>query len=342
MIDQHTNFFKYVDNFAKTAHIPSISIFESILDKNPEITIAIPTYKRADLLKEALDSAINQVDYTNYDIIVVDNNPERGCETEKLMMSYNNPMLSYYKNSENIGMAGNWNRLFTLAKGKYVVMLHDDDLLLSFFLKEINILIYKIKKFGQIKPTDYVWRNNTNLSIKDIPILNGKIKKIHDLNYYSGNYTGVPSGVLFDKKKFIQCGGFNPEFHPTSDYFFNVLFAKKFRAFKVNKYLSIYRIADNESLNVVTLENFIINDFFLINQLLKEHHIPDFIVRIFLRYRSDRISLFYKSFYNSHFEFDIEKKLNVKKINRFAGIFCLLIIKLYNITHNLYHDLSKN
>jgi len=137
MIDQHTDFFEYVDNFAKTAHIPSIPIFESNLDYIPDITIAIPTYKRADLLKEAIDSAINQIDYTNYDIIVVDNNPERGCETEKLMMTYsNNPMISYYKNADNLGMVGNWNRLFTLAKGKYVVMLHDDDLLLPTFLSE--------------------------------------------------------------------------------------------------------------------------------------------------------------------------------------------------------------
>lgn len=67
----------------------------------------------------------------------MDNNPERGCETEKLMMSYsNNPMISYYKNADNLGMVGNWNRLFTLAKGKYVVMLHDDDLLLPTFLSE--------------------------------------------------------------------------------------------------------------------------------------------------------------------------------------------------------------
>ena len=39
MIDQHTDFYKCVDNFAKTAHIPSIPIFESKLDYFPVITI---------------------------------------------------------------------------------------------------------------------------------------------------------------------------------------------------------------------------------------------------------------------------------------------------------------
>ena len=50
MIDKNTDFFKYVDNFAKIEHIPSVTIFESSLDYIPKITIAIPTYKRVDLL----------------------------------------------------------------------------------------------------------------------------------------------------------------------------------------------------------------------------------------------------------------------------------------------------
>ena len=59
MMDKHTDFFKYIDNFAKIAHVVSVPV------KNPEmesplVTIAIPTYKRADLLKEAIDSALNQ------------------------------------------------------------------------------------------------------------------------------------------------------------------------------------------------------------------------------------------------------------------------------------------
>ena len=35
---------------------------------------------------------------------------------------------------KNIGMIGNWNRLYTLARGEWVVMLHDDDLLYNDYL----------------------------------------------------------------------------------------------------------------------------------------------------------------------------------------------------------------
>ena len=62
--------------------------------------------------------------------MVVDNNPERECETEQLLREYKAiPNLFYYKNTENVGMTGNWNKLFELSQTNFVVMLHDDDLI---------------------------------------------------------------------------------------------------------------------------------------------------------------------------------------------------------------------
>ena len=110
--------------------IPSILIKEGEAPEGAKYTIAIPTYKRANLLKEAIESCLIQKTTTPFAIIVVDNNPERECETEQLLREYNPiPNLSYYKNTENVGMTGNWNKLFELAQTDFVVMLHDDDLL---------------------------------------------------------------------------------------------------------------------------------------------------------------------------------------------------------------------
>lgn len=335
MIDKNTDFFKYVDNFAKLEHIPSVTIFESSLDYIPKITIAIPTYKRVDLLKEAIDSAVNQEDYSDYDIIVVDNNPERGCETEQLMGSYSNTKISYYKNSENLGMTGNWNRLFTLAKGDYVVMLHDDDLLLPCFIREVNSLSIKLKDFGQIKPLNFKWYENKSLLPDKIPEFDGRISYVRDLDFYYGNHSGVPSGVLYDKEKVVNCGGFNPDFYPTADYCFNVLFSKKNEVFIINKYMSIYRIGYNESLNYKTLESFIKNDFFLIYQLLKEYRIPHFILINFLRHRSCRQAELYKKVWYNNFDFDTVEKLNIKRISRSKGILYHILVKFYIIFKRL-------
>lgn len=48
--------------------MPGDEPFEKIMDSSPKaplFTIAIPTYKRIDTLKEALDSAINQQFFIN-------------------------------------------------------------------------------------------------------------------------------------------------------------------------------------------------------------------------------------------------------------------------------------
>jgi glycosyltransferase involved in cell wall biosynthesis len=260
MIDKNTNFFKYIDNFEKVAHIPSIPIFEAKLDRTPEITIAIPTYKRANLLKEAIDSAINQIDYTNYDILVVDNNPERECETEKLMISYHNPRISYYKNTQNIGMVGNWNRLFSLAKGKYVVMLHDDDMLELDYLKFLNQIFNRLNK-----EVDVIYFQQTRISEN----FNKKGRQIFsylnalDIKPYDFLLGCITQfmGACFKRLSVLKLGGFSEEYYPSSDYEFNMRLSK--HGFCVSTFgypLVLYRILDNESKNTKTILDFIKKD----------------------------------------------------------------------------------
>lgn len=50
-------------DFLRLNKMPNNEPFEKIMDSSPKaplFTIAIPTYRRIDTLKEALDSAINQ------------------------------------------------------------------------------------------------------------------------------------------------------------------------------------------------------------------------------------------------------------------------------------------
>jgi len=92
---------------------------------DPFITIAIPTYNRADkYLKETLECALNQT-YSNTEILVSDN-----CSTdntEEVVRSFDDPRLVYYKQEENLGSYGNMNFLLEKAKGDYFHMYHDDD-----------------------------------------------------------------------------------------------------------------------------------------------------------------------------------------------------------------------
>jgi glycosyltransferase involved in cell wall biosynthesis len=96
--------------------------------ENPLISICIPTYQRADLLVYAIESCLKQT-YRNIEIIISDDSPDN-CSEKAVLKWIESNKVRYYKNSPALKQAGNVNQLFDLAQGKYLVLLHDDDLLL--------------------------------------------------------------------------------------------------------------------------------------------------------------------------------------------------------------------
>jgi glycosyltransferase involved in cell wall biosynthesis len=249
------NIFEIKDNFSNTAKIPSICIKESKLGFVPKVTIAIPTYNRPHLLKEAIDSAINQIDYDDYDIVVVDNNSERNCATEKLIESYDDPRLSYYKNSENIGMVNNLNRIYMISKSDYVVELHDDDFLYPDYLAVIMEFIKSNnEKYHAIYPDMNIY-NMIGSSTVPQRSVNRKTYKL-DLkvkDFLWGNISGS-SGHIFKREPFIELGGYDCGFYPADDLEFNVKLTHFSNTCILIGYpLCIYRISQNTSIETETL-----------------------------------------------------------------------------------------
>lgn len=300
MIDQNTDFFAYVDNFAKIDGIEPIKVFGNE-DSSADYTIAIPTYRRTEYLKEAIDSALNQDCNFSYNVIVVDNNPERNDDTEKMMASYKNTKnLSYYKNAENLGMAGNWNRLFQLAKTKWVIMLHDDDVLYPYYISACNKIISQYKDIGILKPKEDKVFNVSKFT-------DGKLKKIKCINFYYGNSYGTPSGMLFNRDKVIEVGGYNQDFYPSLDYCFNARFSTLYDFIYFDTPLMYYRIGVNESLKVETQRQWLINDSYLIRQILKKYNFPQIIVDYFVAFRTMRTYDLLKRTFNSDFKFELSE-----------------------------------
>jgi len=94
----------------------------------PLVTILIPTYNRATLLVEAIESALKQR-YVNLEIIVCDN--ASTDETEQVVSGYlADPRLRYFRADRNVGMVRNWQwGLEDLASGEWFLILSDDDYL---------------------------------------------------------------------------------------------------------------------------------------------------------------------------------------------------------------------
>jgi len=90
------------------------------------VSICLPTYNRPELLRRAIASCLSQT-YPDFEIVVTDNS--RDDESKIVAEGFKDPRLRYYKNETNIGGIANLDKGLRLARGKYIKMLMDDDLL---------------------------------------------------------------------------------------------------------------------------------------------------------------------------------------------------------------------
>lgn len=105
---------------------------------SPLVTIAIPTYSRLSYLKEIVASALAQT-YSNIEVLISqDPRPTGLDESIKIWsetLANENPKVRYRFNTNNLGLAGNWNALADSAWGEYLVIPGDDDRLLPNFVE---------------------------------------------------------------------------------------------------------------------------------------------------------------------------------------------------------------
>lgn len=146
----------------------------------PILTIAIPTYNRADKLKKCIELIMNEVLGKNIEILVSDNASLDNTEVvmKEILNTY--PQIMYYRNSENIGPDRNFLNCFEKAKGEYVWLIGDDDMLLPDAMDSILEALSKKPVFLHL---------NTSTLISDEPLkyVNARMEDEGILEYIDKN-----------------------------------------------------------------------------------------------------------------------------------------------------------
>lgn len=203
----------------------SISIINNWGNHIPKFCFIIPTYRRAELLQFALDSILAIENPPDFEMLVVDDNPQRGDETELLMVEkYDIPGMAYYKNSSNLKQEGNWNKLFALSRAEWLVMLHDDDMLYPDYFK---YLVKAMNAFG----TNYggffpmfIGHEFTDNQLPDREKCNIKARVIKEVDFLQGCILGAPVGMCLKRSVITAIGGVNNNSGVAVDYdFYNRL-----------------------------------------------------------------------------------------------------------------------
>lgn len=93
----------------------------------PKVSIGLAVYNGENFLQQALDSLLAQT-FTDFELIISNNASTDSTEAICLEYAAKDPRVHYFCNEHNIGAAGNFNRVFGLARGEYFKWAAHDDL----------------------------------------------------------------------------------------------------------------------------------------------------------------------------------------------------------------------
>lgn len=245
-------------------------------DRIPLVTILITTYKRPELLRQALESALNQKGFDDYQIIIADNEGrpiEEETPTAQVVKEYTDEKVIYYRHSEEVSFR--MDSAAKLAKSPWIVFLHDDDLLAE---NHLMIMTEVIKKHKEIK---FLACAMKSFSAED----EGRLEQDGDGSEYRiyrylrdttcfCDWTGL-LGALINRKCYIAIGGTPSISMGMGDVAFVANFLYHFGTYKYSggKPLYFYRVGEQQA-TYFDRDNMRIkvNEFFFYKYVVNKYH----------------------------------------------------------------------
>lgn len=109
--------------------------------ENPFFSILIPSYDRPEFLEKCL-SSIFKSKFRDFEVIVSDDHSPKIVEIERVVSLFSRyEQLRFVKQERNLGMANNWNCLASLARGNYLIIVGDDDMIFPTTLARLKYYI---------------------------------------------------------------------------------------------------------------------------------------------------------------------------------------------------------
>ena len=186
----------------------------------PLVSVVLPTYKRAHLLAQAIQSVLDQT-YANIELIVVDDNSPD--DTAAVVQSFDDPRIQYTKNDPNLKLPRALNRGFSLARGDYLTWTSDDNLLAP-------TAIEKMAGVLAAGECDFVYADYWLFSEQDIhgrPLAPQHDRLPDTLQLDKGNHIGAC--FLYTRRLHEAVGDYDPELFLVEDYDYFLRAARQFR-----------------------------------------------------------------------------------------------------------------
>lgn len=146
-----------------TVTVPHTVVLDTATCIRPELSVLIPSYKGVKLLRETLDSIVNQTVDFSWEIVIC--NDGSGDLTPNLFHDIPIPLL-VIEFHDNIGYPGNLQRCFDRGRGDYLMLLGQDDIVASGYLQRIVDEFQKSPEIGAVTRSYYWFQGSTDSPVR--------------------------------------------------------------------------------------------------------------------------------------------------------------------------------
>ena len=213
---------------------PNQSATNLISSATPMVSICIPSYNGARYIRETLESCLNQT-YSNVEIIITDDGSTDGCKDIIQAFAEKNKHVSIFHNEKNLGLVGNWKRCIEMAKGDWIKLIFQDDILQPNCVEKMMQACLEHNTRLAICARQFIFEANADERIKYYYInelsraeklFTGKTKfeseeaKKLIPPFVIENVLGEPICTIFHRSLYEAVGGYNSSFRQIVDYEF--------------------------------------------------------------------------------------------------------------------------
>lgn len=239
------------------------------------VSICIPTYSRLGYLKEAIGSVWSQT-YTKFEICVsLDPSPQGpnlDIHNWCLDQVAKHPNFKYNVNKQNLGLAGNWNKLSNMASGEYLMIMGDDDRLLPNALERYTENISS--SIDVIFSNQHIINSSGDRLDVDFNLIYGRSKLKHGLQENPEAIiwsNSLPMSSSLIRADLVREFGFKEDLNTPEIEFFLQIVASNKSFYFVPEVLTEYRIHSNSATS----------------QGLKVHRLMDYLIHIPVKFENE-------------------------------------------------------
>jgi len=269
----------------------------------PKVSVCIPTYNYADYIPFAIESVLHQ-NFADFELIIQDDcSKDNTAEVVERYLS--DRRLIFQTNERNLGLAGNWNRCLSKARGEYIKFIFADDLLASpdCLAKMVSVLD-RDRSVSLVSSARNIIDSDSRLMYVISDFGRGSFTADgHNIISYCllrlTNFIGEPSAVMF--RRADSGRGFSPRYAHAIDMEFWFHLLEKGRFVFIDETLTSFRVHQRQKTKenvanlihlsdpVLLLRDYIWRSYIHIGRALKYYFIIDTVYNRFWRPKKKRL-----------------------------------------------------